>query len=96
MYKKISQKTLRYLTLILIGLATTGCEKLGTSNQIHSAIPPALGDLVAITPGAIPTQSVLWFKQPDQTIVAVRVYVPKGTIEAEMTKFPRGSGERTP
>jgi len=96
MHKKTSENTLRYLALILIGLATSGCEKLGTSNPTHSVIPPALGDLVAITPGAIPTQSVLWFKQPDQTIVAVRVYVPKGTIEAEVTKFPRGSGEHMP
>lgn len=96
MHKKSSEKTLWYVALILIALATTGCEKLGTSNAMHSAIPAGLGDLVAITPGAIPTQSVLWFKQPDQTIVAVRVYVPRGTIEAEVTKFPRGRGEHMP
>ena len=87
---KSSRKTGRYVALILIGLATAGCEKLGTAHAPKQlGIPAVLGDLVAITPGADPTQQVLWFKQSDQTIVAVRVNVPRGTIEAEMTKFPR-------
>jgi hypothetical protein len=90
MHKKTSPKTLRYAALILTGLATTGCEKLGaTHTPKQLTIPVALGDLVAVTPGAGPMQSVLWLKQPDQSIVAVRVSVQRGTIEAEITKFPR-------
>jgi hypothetical protein len=89
MHKKSGQKTLRFVALILISLATIGCEKLGTTNtEKMPAIPSALGDLVAVTPGASPYQSILWFKQSDQTIVAVRVYA-QGAIGAQMTKYPR-------
>ena len=90
MYTKSSWKTAWHVALILIGLATAGCERLGTPHTSKQlGIPAALGDLVAITPDADPTHQVLWFKQSDQTIVAVRVSVPRGTIEAEMTKFAR-------
>jgi hypothetical protein len=91
MYKKSAPKTMLYAVLILIGLATAGCEKLGapTNSPKQPAIPAALGDLVAVTPGDGPNQSVLWFKQSDQAIVAVTVSVRRGTIDAKMTKFPR-------
>lgn len=77
-------KTMRCAALILIGLATAGCQKVGSASQTLPAIPAALGELVSVTPGDGAFQAVLWFKQPDQTIVAVRVHVPSGT-----TRYPR-------
>ena len=77
-------KTMRCAVLILIGFATAGCQKLGGASQTLPGIPAAIGELVSVTPGDGTHQAVLWFKQPDQTIVAVRVSVPSGT-----TKYPR-------
>jgi hypothetical protein len=85
MYKKSTGKLMQYAVLIVIWLATAGCQKMGSASQTLPAIPAALGDLVAVTPGDGPRQSVLWFKQSDQTIVAVRVNVPSGT-----SRYPRG------
>ena len=84
MHKKSTVKTMRYAMLISIGLTAAGCQKIGSTSQRLPAIPAALGDVVAVTPGDGPRQAVLWFKQSDQTIVAVRVHVPSGT-----TKYPR-------
>jgi hypothetical protein len=78
-------RTMRYALVLLIGLASAGCEKLNTASQTAPAIPTDRGDLVAVTPGDGPRQAVLWFRQADQTIVAVHVFVPRGT-----TKYPRG------
>jgi hypothetical protein len=85
MHKKSTIRIMRYAVLMLIGLASAGCEKLNTATQTAPAIPADRGELVAVTPGDGPRQAVLWFKQADQTIVAVRVFVPRGT-----TKYPRG------
>ena len=84
MQRQFAGKTMRYAVLILLGLATAGCQKIGSTSQTLPGIPAALGELVSVTPGDGAHQAVLWFKQPDQTIVAVRVNVPSGT-----TKYPR-------
>lgn len=52
-------------------------------------IPASFGDLVAVTPTDRRFESVLWFKQPDQTVVAVRVDLRSGTRYVYKTKFPR-------
>jgi hypothetical protein len=77
-------KAMRCAVLILIGLTTTGCQKMGSTSQTLPGIPAALGELVSVTPGDGTHQAVLWFKQPDQTIVAVRVHVPSG-----VSRYPR-------
>lgn len=79
-----TEKTMRCAGLILIGLAVAGCQKIGSSSQTQPGIPAALGEFVGVTPGDGARQAVLWFKQPDQTIVSVRIQVPSGT-----TKYPR-------
>jgi hypothetical protein len=85
MNKKSTRMTVSCAALIVSGLAATGCQKIGeTSRTLPDAIPAGLGDLVAVTPGDGQRQAVLWFKQPDQTVVAVRVYLPAG-----ITKYPR-------
>ena len=84
MQRQSTGKTMRYAVLILIGLATAGCQKIGSTTQTLPGIPAALGELVAVTPGDGAHEAVLWFKQSDQTIVSVRVHVPRGT-----TKYPR-------
>jgi microcompartment protein CcmK/EutM len=77
--------------LMLVGLASAGCERVNTSSQTAPAIPADTGELVAVTQGDGARQAILWFKQADQTIVAVRVWVPRGT-----TRYPRAGGESKP
>ena len=84
MQRRSTGKTMWYAVLVLSGLASAGCQKLGTGDQTLRAIPAAHGDLVGVTQGDGAHQAVLWFKQPDGTIVAVREYVPRGT-----TRYPR-------
>lgn len=84
MYKRSICNAMRCAALIMIGLAAAGCEKVPQGLNTQPAIPAALGDFVAVTSDEGPRTAVLWFKQSDQTIIAVRVHVPQG-----MTKFPR-------
>jgi hypothetical protein len=77
-------KSMRCALLISIGLATSGCQKMGSSVQTLPGAPAEFGDLVGVTPGDGAHQAVLWFKQPHQTIVAMRVNVPSG-----ISKYPR-------
>ena len=78
MYKKTG-----LALLVLSSVATVGCQKVGSTTQTLP-VPAALGDFVAVTPGDGQLQAVLWFKQPDQTIVAVRVHLGPG-----INKYPR-------
>jgi hypothetical protein len=84
-------KTVLCVLLIPIAAAVTGCEKLGTAKTAPDmpAIPAEMGELVAVTPSDSPYQSVLWFKQADQSIVAVRVNIARKTIYAGTVRFPR-------
>jgi len=91
MQTTLTQKTLLYALLILIGVAIAGCEKLGgpqNAPDMHT-IPAAMGELVAVTPSTNPHQAVLWFRQADQTIVALQVNTSRGTIYSATVKFPR-------
>jgi hypothetical protein len=76
--------------LLAVGLALAGCQKIGPTGNIPEtcAIPSSFGDLVAVTP-AERAESVLWFKQPDQTIVAVGVNSARGTCQVHKTRYPR-------
>ena len=90
---KKSKQTVRCAVLFAIGLAIAGCEKTGVPTNVPEtadAIPASLGDLVAVTPTDRRFESVLWFKQPDQTIVAVHVDLSRGTRLVYKTKYPRG------
>jgi len=92
MCKTMIQKTTAYLLLASLGFVIAGCEKLEgpVMTQKLPAIPAAFGDLKGVTPDQDqPFQSVLWFEQPDKTIVAVRVNIARGTILANTAKFPR-------
>jgi hypothetical protein len=90
MYKK-SEQTVRCAMILAIGLAVAGCQKIGPPTHIPEtcAIPASFGDLVAVTPAERPFESVLWFKQPDQTIVVVGVNFARGTCHVHRTKYPR-------
>jgi hypothetical protein len=85
------QHILRCALLVAIGLAVAGCEKLGSTGNVPDTfpIPASFGDLIAVTPTDQRWESVLWFKQSDQTIVAVRVNVAKGRAYVLKTKYPR-------
>jgi len=88
---KKSEETVRCVVLLAIGLAVAGCEKLGAPANVPetTTIPASFGDLVAVTPTDKRFESVLWFKQPDQTIVAVGVDLRDGKTYVFKTKFPR-------
>jgi hypothetical protein len=85
---KKSVLAMRCALLLAIGLAVAGCEKIGRS-ETPAAIPASLGELVAVTPIDSGIQTMLWFKQPDQTIVAVHVDLRNGGWFVYKT-FPRG------
>ncbi len=84
MYKRSIRNATRFGALIVIGLASAACQKVPQGLNTQPAIPAALGDFVAVTTDEGARTAVLWFKQSDQTIIAVRVHVPQG-----ITKFPR-------
>jgi hypothetical protein len=84
MYTRSVRNPMRYAVLILIGMAAAGCEKVPQGLNTQPAIPASLGDFVGATTDEGERTAVLWFKQPDQTIIAVRVHVPQG-----VTRFPR-------
>jgi hypothetical protein len=88
---KKSEQTMRCAVLLAIGLAVAGCERLGAPTNVPQTItiPASFGDLVATTSTDQPYEAVLWFKQPDQTIVAVRVDLATGTTYVFRTKYPR-------
>jgi len=89
------------MCLAIIAVSLAACEPLPPTSgspgplEIRSqpegtdAIPFQFGDLVAVTPMA--EQSfvhVLWFVQPDKSVVAVRVNVGLGAIGPVLT-IPR-------
>jgi hypothetical protein len=82
---------LRCVVLVAISLAVVGCEKIGSASSAPetAVIPASFGDLVAVTPTDRPVGSVLWFKQPDQTIVAVYVDTTRGAFLPYKTKYAR-------
>jgi hypothetical protein len=77
--------------LLAIGLAVVGCERLGSAANVPKtvAIPASFGELVAVTPTDRRFHSMLWFKQSDQTIVAVEVDLRDGEWYVYETKYPR-------
>lgn len=89
MYK--AKQATQCAALLAMGLAVAGCQKIGPPVQIPEtcAIPSSFGDLVAVTPADRPFESLLWFKQPDQTIVTVGVNSARGTCQVHRTRYPR-------
>ena len=86
-----SKQTMRCAALLAIGLAVAGCERVGAPTNVPetTVIPASFGDLVAVTPTDRRFESVLWFKQPDQTIIAVGLDLRDGRWFVFKTKFPR-------
>lgn len=88
----IRHKSLSYVLLTSIGVAAAGCQKLEgpTPPELMKGIPAAYGEFVNVTDDAnVPHTAVLWFEQPDKTIVAVRVNFRHGQIVAQSVKFAR-------
>jgi hypothetical protein len=89
MHKKSGQM-MACAVFLAIGLAVAGCERVPPTNvPVTTAIPASFGELVAVTPTDRAYVAVLWFKQPDQTIVAVRVDIAHGSVGPYKTKYPR-------
>lgn len=92
MQNKIKHKSLTHVLLASMGFAAAGCEKLDQQANfpVIEAIPAAFGELVNVTENPDqPYTAVLWFEQPDKTIVAVRVNYAHGQIAAKTVKFTR-------
>lgn len=92
MQNKIKHKSVSYVLLTSIGIAAAGCQKLEPPPpaDLMEGIPAAYGEFVNVTGDARrESTAVLWFEQPDKTIVAVRVNFRQGQIVAQSVKFPR-------
>lgn len=89
------------VSLILAGAVLAACEPLPSGGVSRGAlkielqapgtasIPQEFGELIAVTSlPADPYVQMLWFEQPDQTIVAVRVNVAAGSLGSALT-IPR-------
>ncbi len=81
----------------MLGLMIASCEKI--EPQVISGepidftltmddIPLQYGRLVSAT-SVTPVINILWFEQADQTIVAVRINVGRGTISKEVIRIER-------
>jgi hypothetical protein len=92
---KKSAQSMRYAMLLAIGLTAAGCERMGAPTNVPetNTIPASFGDLVAVTPTDRRFEAVLWFKQSDQTIMAVRVDARSGAAYVFKTKYPRSKSE---
>lgn len=92
MQNRIKHQTITCVLLASIGLASAGCEKLDQPENFPAmeAIPATFGELVNVTQDPHwPYAAVLWFEQPDKTIVAVRVNISRGEIATKTVKFTR-------
>ena len=86
------KKVLTIASVLMFGLTIAACEKIepmvlsGEPIDFVSTmddIPLRYGRLVSTTSGG-PFRTVLWFEQPDQTIVGVLVNWSRGTISEQV------------
>ena len=92
------KKTIILFPALMLGLMIASCEKIqpqfvpvGEPIDFSSTmddIPLQYGRLVSVTP-TVPHVNILWFEQADQTIVAVRINVSRGTIFKEVIRIER-------
>ena len=97
----MNKRTTVVLAAVLLGLGTIACQKITererpeptlTFEQIEfaDAIPLDYGELIAITPsGSQLHTALLWFEQPDKTIVVVYVNVSRGVLVDRAMKISR-------
>jgi len=97
----MSGKTVVILTVLVLCLAVTGCQKLdepapalGTLQiskvELAESIPREYGRLVGVTPDTPnPHWAVLWFVKPDESVVALRVNVSRGKFSQNVLTIPR-------
>ena len=85
-------KKIPLVLLCLVGLSITSCEKLDEQipGRTMETIPAAFGQIVGVTADpSLPYGAMLWFEQPDKTIVVVRVNTSRGTIYETTHSYPR-------
>ncbi len=91
------KKTITLFPALILGLMIASCEKIEPwvvpGEPIDFAltmddIPLQYGRLVSAT-SLTPVINILWFEQADQTIVAVRVNVSRGTVSKEVIRIER-------
>ena len=91
------KKTITLFLALMLGLMIASCEKIETKvipgesidfTYAMDDIPAQYGRLVSAT-SVSPVANILWFEQADQTIVAVRVNVSRGTVSKEVIRIER-------
>jgi len=91
------KKTITLFPALMLGLMIASCEKIERPvisgepidfTLTMDDIPLQYGRLVSAT-SVSPVANILWFEQADQTIVAVRINVSRGTIFKEVIRFER-------
>jgi hypothetical protein len=60
-----------------------------TTAPFTDAIPVAYGQLVSVTPAPAPYVAVMWFRKPDESIVAVRINYARGGLSPNIIEIPR-------
>jgi hypothetical protein len=83
--------------LAAAALASSGCQKLDTPPPAEppktvtlDAIPPDMGELVAVTTAAAwPSNAQLWFVKPDKTIAMVGVNMRTLRVSNTSVVIPR-------
>jgi hypothetical protein len=88
------------LVVAAVACLNVSCQKIGepaqfkadlkmTDAQFTDAIPSSYGQLVSVTTGDYPYVAVMWFRKPDETIVAVRINYSRGGIGPQVLEIPR-------
>ena len=83
----------------LAGL-TASCQKIPepvfgdpslkfTTAPFTDAIPAAYGQLVSVTPTPFPYVAVMWFRKPDESIVAMRIHYSRGGLSPKVIEISR-------
>ena len=86
--------------LVVLACLSSSCQKIQEPAQSEAnlkiatapftdAVPAAYGQLVSVTAGSRPYSAVMWFRKPDESIVAVQVNYARGALGSNILEIPR-------
>ena len=88
------------LLAAVVACSTASCQKLDEpasfkadlkmiDAQLTDAIPAEYGQLVSVTADDAPYVAVMWFRRPNESIVAVRINYSHGALGPKVLEIPR-------
>ena len=86
--------------VMVLACLTASCQKIQEPNRFEAnlktaaapftdAIPAAYGQLVSVTSGSDAYSAVMWFRKPDESIVAVKINYALGALGPNILEIPR-------